>query len=149
MNTWMVRKNLTKHHFLKKKRFLQSPQHGRYYWCRLYAQTKRLPRFWNKKMTWISLIYMFKAIHYCLLMYLKTLQICVLKYIDLARFLIAPWSAWQASLRKTKVKLDLLTRIDMFLMVKKCIKCIICHAIYWYVWKIIKINILHSLNIGM
>ena len=26
MNTWMVRKNLTKHHFLKKKRFLQSPK---------------------------------------------------------------------------------------------------------------------------
>ena len=51
-------------------------------------------------------------------MYLKTLQICVLKYIDLARFLIASRSAWQASLRKTKVKLDLLTRIDMFLMVK-------------------------------
>ena len=63
-------------------------------------------------------------------MYLKTLQICLLKYIDLARFLIASRSAWQASLRKTKVKLDLLTRIDMFLMVKKCIKCIICHAIY-------------------
>ena len=34
-------------------------------------------------------------------------------------FLSAPGLAWQACLKKTKVKLDLLTNIDMVLMVEK------------------------------
>ena len=33
---------------------------------------------------------------------------------------------------KTKVKLDFLTNIDMFLMVEKGIKGVMCHSIYWY-----------------
>ena len=36
-------------------------------------------------------------------------------------FLASPGLAWQASLKKAKVKLDLLPNIDMFLMVEKCI----------------------------
>ena len=36
------------------------------------------------------------------------------------------------SLKKTKVKWDLLTDIDMFLMVEKGIRGGICHAISWY-----------------
>ena len=36
-----------------------------------------------------------------------------------ANFLSAPGLAWQATLKKTKVKLDLLTDIDMLLMVEK------------------------------
>ena len=39
--------------------------------------------------------------------------------LDPARFLTAPGLAWQAALRNTKVKLDLLTDIDMLLMVKE------------------------------
>ena len=39
--------------------------------------------------------------------------------LDHTRFLTAPRSAWQAALKKTKVKLDLLTDIDMLLMVIK------------------------------
>ena len=39
--------------------------------------------------------------------------------LDPARFLTAPWLAWQAALRNTKVKLDLLTDIDMLLMLKE------------------------------
>ena len=33
---------------------------------------------------------------------------------------------------KTKVKLDFLTNIGMFLMIKKGIKGVMCHSIYWY-----------------
>ena len=38
-----------------------------------------------------------------------------------------------SSLKKTKVKLDLLTDIDMLLMVEKGIRSGICHAIHRYV----------------
>ena len=39
--------------------------------------------------------------------------------LDPEKFLSAPGLAWQAALKKTKVKLDLLTDIDMLLMVEK------------------------------
>ena len=42
--------------------------------------------------------------------------------LDPARFLSAPGLAWQAVLQKTKVKLDLLTDINMLLMVQKGIR---------------------------
>ena len=38
-----------------------------------------------------------------------------------AHFLSAPGLAWQACLKKTEVKLELLTKIDMSLMAEKCI----------------------------
>ena len=66
-------------------------------------------------------------------MYLRTLEICFKIYeLDPAKFLSAPGLAWQAALKKTKVKLDLLTDIDMLLMVEKGIRGGICHSIYWY-----------------
>ena len=42
--------------------------------------------------------------------------------LDPAKFLSAPGLAWQAALKKTKVKLDLLTDIDMLLMVKRVLE---------------------------
>ena len=60
-------------------------------------------------------------------------NICLGKYeIDPALFLTAPGLAWQAALRRTKVKLDLLIDIDMLLMVEKSIRGRIYHAIYRY-----------------
>ena len=50
--------------------------------------------------------------------------------LDPVRFLSAPGLAWQAALKKTKVKLDPLTDIDMLLMVQKGIKGGICQFIY-------------------
>ena len=50
--------------------------------------------------------------------------------LDSATFLSAPRLPWQAALRKNKVKLDLLTDIDMLLMVANGISGGICHAIY-------------------
>ena len=52
--------------------------------------------------------------------------------LDPARFLTAPGLAWQAALRNTEVKLDLLIDIDMLLMVKEGLWGRICHAIYRY-----------------
>ena len=39
---------------------------------------------------------------------------------------------WQAALKDTKIKLDLLTDIDMLLMVEKGIRGGICNAIHQY-----------------
>ena len=42
----------------------------------------------------------------------------------------APGLAWQVALKKTKVKINILTDIDMLLMVEKGIRGEICHSIY-------------------
>ena len=52
--------------------------------------------------------------------------------IDPAHFLSAPGLVWQACLKNTAVKLELLTNIDMLLMVEKGIRGGICHAIHTY-----------------
>ena len=53
-------------------------------------------------------------------------------HLDSVKFLSAPGLAWQAALKKTKVKLDLLADIDMLLMVEKGIRGGICHPIHRY-----------------
>ena len=55
-----------------------------------------------------------------------------LEIYQLSKFLSAPRLAWQASLKKTKVKLELLIDIDMLLLVKKGIRGGICHSINRY-----------------
>ena len=58
---------------------------------------------------------------------------CIKIYeLDPAHFLSAPGLAWQACLKKTDVELELLTDIDMLLMVEKGIREGICQAIYRY-----------------
>ena len=53
--------------------------------------------------------------------------------LDPAHFLSAQGLAWQAALKNTKVKLDLLTENDILLMVEKGFKGEMCHATYRYV----------------
>ena len=53
--------------------------------------------------------------------------------LDPAKDLSVPGLVWQIALKKTKEKLDLLTDIDMLLMVRKGIRGGIYHAIYRYV----------------
>ena len=60
-----------------------------------------------------------------------SLEICEL---DPAEPFSVPWLAWQVALKKTKAKLDLLTDIDMLLMIQKGIGGWICYSIYQY-WK--------------
>ena len=52
--------------------------------------------------------------------------------LDRAKFHSAPGLAWKVALKKTKVKLDLLTDIDMLLIVAQGIRGGICHSIYQY-----------------
>ena len=59
-------------------------------------------------------------------MYLKIYKL------DPPKFLSAPALPWQAALKKTKVKLDILTDINILLMVEKGIRGGICHSVYRY-----------------
>ena len=52
--------------------------------------------------------------------------------LDPTKLLSDSGSAWQAALKKTKVKLGVLTNINMLLMVEKGIRGEICHYIYRY-----------------
>ena len=56
------------------------------------------------------------------------LKICKL---DLTKFLSVPGLVWQAAFKNTNVKLDLLTDIDVLLMVEKDITGEMCHSIYY------------------
>ena len=50
--------------------------------------------------------------------------------LDPVHFFSAPGKAWQACLKKTWAKLELLNNIDMLLMIEKGIRGGICHAIH-------------------
>ena len=60
------------------------------------------------------------------LLNLRTLEIYEL---DPAKFPSAPRLAWQAALKKTKIKFGLSTDINMLLMIEKGIREGICHSI--------------------
>ena len=77
------------------------------------------------------MICIFNAIHYCLQMCLKILEISVLKYIDLILLIFFQHQDQYGKLaKKTGVKLELLTDINMLLMVEEGIRDAICHAIH-------------------
>ena len=52
--------------------------------------------------------------------------------LDPAHFLSAPGLAWQPCLKKACVKLELLTDLDMLLMVEEGIRGAMCQAVYRY-----------------
>ena len=61
------------------------------------------------------------------------LNMCIKVYeLDPAYFLTAPGLAWQACLKKTDAKLELLTNFRMLLMVEEGIRGGMCHAIHSY-----------------
>ena len=58
---------------------------------------------------------------------------CIEVYeLDLANFLSAPGLAWQARLKKTELRLEFLTDVDMLLMAEKGIRGGICHPMHRY-----------------
>ena len=60
-------------------------------------------------------------------------NMCFEKYqLDPTYFVSAPGLAWQACLKKTGVKLELITDYDMILMIEKGIRCGICQATHRY-----------------
>ena len=73
------------------------------------SMLKKFEMCLKQKMLGNIMTYTFKLIRYCLLMYLKMLEINASKHVS------APSLAWQACLKTTGVELELLTDIDMAL----------------------------------
>ena len=104
-----------------KRSFLQSLKNERYKRCRLCA--RKLGQYHDLYVQTDTLLLadVFENFR----------NTCIKIYeFDPAKFFSAPKLAWQAALKKTKVKLDFLTIIDMLLMVEKGMKGGICHSIY-------------------
>ena len=60
-------------------------------------------------------------------------NMCIKVYeLNPAYFLSAPGLAWQACLKKTEVKLEMLTDVDMLLMVQNGIRGGICNTMHIY-----------------
>ena len=74
------------------------------------------------------MICMFRVIHDC---YFRNRCIDIYE-LELAKNFSVQGLAQQAALKKTKIKLDLLTDTDKFLMMEKEIRGGICNTIYWY-----------------
>ena len=88
---------------------------------------------WNKKYWWISWLICSKRYIIVADVFEYFRDKCIEIYeLDPAHFLSAPGLAWQACLKRTGVKLELLTDIDMLLMVEKEIRIGNCQAIHWY-----------------
>ena len=61
------------------------------------------------------------------------INMCIKVYeLDPTHFLTTPGSAWQAYLKKTDVKLELLTNFSMLLMVEEGVRGGMCHAVHRY-----------------
>ena len=61
------------------------------------------------------------------------MNICIgIHELDPVKFPSTPGLAWQAASKKSKVKVDLLTDINILLMVEKGMQEGICHSIYRY-----------------
>ena len=60
-------------------------------------------------------------------------KMCLKTYkLDTIKFISVRGLAWQTALKKTHVELDLLTDVDMLLMIEKVIRGGICNAIHRY-----------------
>ena len=64
-------------------------------------------------------------------MSLRTMCLEIYEF-NAGKFFSAPGLALQTALKKTKIKLDLLTDIDMLLMVEISIRRVTCYSVHWY-----------------
>ena len=91
-----------------------------------------MQRFWNKKSGEYHDLYV-QNDTLLLADVFENFRKCInLWKLNPAKFIWAPGLVWKAALKKTKVKLDLLTNIDMLLMIEKDIRGGIWHSIYRY-----------------
>ena len=130
MRIWITGENSIKRQYLK---FLKSSKYQRYCRCRLHTLKREFLKTLQKKLgeyhdlhvqsNALLLADPFENFHN------MCLDICEL---DPACFLTAPGLEFQRSLKKSKVRLDLLTDFDLLLMVEKGIREGIYQVIHSY-----------------
>ena len=76
------------------------------------------------------MICVYTVIHYYVQVFLKILEINILKYMSLIQFIFICSRISMASMFKKDVELERLTVIDMLLIIEKGIREGICHAIH-------------------
>ena len=133
MNTWIFAKDLMKHHYQIKKAFY-SELNLVDITDKDYAQAQKVfEEFKLKDLGDYHDLYVQSDTLLLADVFENFRNKCIEKHeLDPAHFLSAPRLAWQACFKKTGVKLELLTDIDMLLMVEKSIRGGICHAIHRY-----------------
>ena len=133
MNIWIAGKKLMKHHYQIKKDF----------YSKLNLEDMTDEDYAHAQKIWEAFEIKDNGEYHDLYVQSDTLLLadvfenfrdkCIDIYeLDPAHFLSAPGLAWQACLKKTEVKLELLTDDDMLMMVEKGIRGVICQAIYRY-----------------
>ena len=94
-----------------------------------YAHAKRVWKYFQIKI--YHVLYVQKKTLLLADVFENFRNVCLEIYnFDPAKFLSATRLAWQPTFKKTKKKLDLLTDVDILLMVEKGIRGGICHSIY-------------------
>ena len=88
MNEWIVGKDLMKLHFHIKKRFYSKLYLEDITDDKDYIHAQKVFQEFKLKVQMNIMIYMFKVIHYCLQMYLKILEINLLKYMNLILLIV-------------------------------------------------------------
>ena len=103
------------------------------YWCRLRAQKKVCKDFEIKNLGEFHVLYVQSKTLLLADVFKTFWDMCLEIYrFDALYFLPAPGLAWQIALKKTKVRLHLLTDIGILSMVEKGIRGGIFHSIYQY-----------------
>ena len=93
-----------------------------------YARKKSLWKFWNKNLREYYDLYIWSNTWLLADVFENFRNMCLKLYeLDPAKFILALGLSWQTAFKKTKVKLDLLTGIDILLMLEKSIIGGICH----------------------
>ena len=118
---------------LPEKKNLRSYKYGRSNWCKLRTHKRVCKGFDIKDLQKYHDFYIESDKLLSPNVFKTFRNMCIKIYkLDPAKFLSAPGLGCQvAALKRTKVKLDLLTDIDMLLMVEKGIRGI-CNSTYWY-----------------
>ena len=122
MNIWMIGNNLMKHHYLKK--IFYSHLNVDNITDADYAQSKRVFKdFEMKNLGEYNDLYV-QSDTLLLVDLLENFRNMSLEIyeVDSGKFLSAPGLPWQAALKNTEAKLDLIGDIDVLLMVEKGIK---------------------------
>ena len=113
-STWMIGKNRIKHYY-QRKIFLQPPKHGRCYWRRSCPHKIKFGKnFEIKNLGKYQDLYVQNDTLLLAEVFKDFPDTCFSMFgLDPARFLSTPGLAWQALLKRTKVKWDQLFDIDM------------------------------------